>query len=94
MSRSTITAAEFQQLLNRPAEVEPEPTPAEPWEPPVGVTRAEYWREYHAWRQANDPEYRARKAAAATRAKARRRMARGEPAPGSGSTTTKGGPHG
>lgn len=74
-----ITAAELAHASVLPAEVEPEPTPAEPWEPPVGVTRAEYWREYHAWRHANDPAYRARRVAAALRAKARRRDYSQEP---------------
>lgn len=68
-----ITAAELERASVPQAEAVIEECPPEPWEPPIGVTRAEYWREYHAWRQANDPEYRARRVAAALRAKARRK---------------------
>jgi hypothetical protein len=71
--RPMITAADLARASVLPAKAEPEPTPLEPWEPPIGATRAQYWREYHAWRQANDPEYRARRVAAALRAKARRK---------------------
>lgn len=69
-----LTADEILRLSRpqKPAEATKDSGPAEAWEPPVGVSRAEYWREYHLWRQANDPAYRARKIAAALRHKAKR----------------------
>jgi len=73
-----LTADEILRLSRpqKPVEETKDAGSAEAWEPPVGVSRAEYWREYHHWRQANDPEYRARKIAAALRHKARRVDAR------------------
>ena len=66
-----ITAAELERASVPQSAAAVEECPPEPWEPPIGATRAQYWREYHAWRQANDPEYRARRVASALRAKAR-----------------------
>ena len=40
--------------------------------PQSGAGRSDYWKAYHARRQATDPAYRARKTAAALRHKARR----------------------
>lgn len=63
-------------LLQRPATRTPEPEPfvPDPWVPPPrGTPTAEYRRLYHQWRQANDPEYRARRVAAATRHKEQHR---------------------
>lgn len=68
-----ITAAELLRASVPQAEAVIEECPPEPWEPPVGASRAQYLREYHAWRHANDPAYRARRVAAALRAKARRK---------------------
>ena len=52
-----ITAAELQQLIST--------QPAKPPKPLGTSPRADYWREYHAHRQAADPAYRARKIEAA-----------------------------
>ena len=57
-----ITAAELGQLINA--------QPAKPPKPLGNSPRADYWREYHAHRQAADPAYRARKIEAALRHKA------------------------
>lgn len=57
-----ITAAELGQLLNTHPAKAPKPLGTSP--------RADYWREYHAHRQAADPAYRARKIEAALKYKA------------------------
>ena len=58
-----ITATELQQLIST--------QPAKPPKPLGNSPRADYWREYHAHRQAADPAYRARKAKAAQKYKER-----------------------
>ena len=68
-----ITAAELELASVPQSEAEIEECPPELWEPPIGASRAQYLREYHAWRHANDPAYRSRRVAAALRAKARRK---------------------
>jgi len=57
-----IVAAEIQQLLDS--------STAKPPKPLSDLPRASYWREYHAHRQATDPEYRNRKITAALKHKA------------------------
>ena len=58
-----ITSDELEQLINT--------QPAKPPKPLGNSPRADYWREYHAHRQATDPAYRARKTKAARKYKAR-----------------------
>ena len=58
-----ITASELEQLINA--------QPAKPPRPLGTSPRADYWREYHAHRQAADPAYRARKIEAARKYKER-----------------------
>ena len=58
-----ITAAELGQLISTQLTKPPKPLGNSP--------RADYWRKYHAHRQAADPAYRARKIEAARKYKER-----------------------
>ncbi len=58
-----ITTAEIGQLIST--------QPTKPPKPLGNSPRADYWREYHAHRQAADPAYRARKIEAARKYKER-----------------------